>query len=339
MPPPNVKLESETPIDISHESLIRNWALLNEWTRDEALADQIEAEVTKSAAVFIQGGRKANDAAMPESRLAIALEWAKKHPRDVTSDVQSFLRACVKTRDQSKNARRHVLIASGVALLLTVVTALAAYFQQNAYKSLSLRFWRDAVQQLDSVSQGKEDLAAALIWAAEARNTEPKSLFYAGDRQGLYDFVSTQFSLSIQSSRIQTLSGQTIKAHSNNLRYAVTFDQVKSQLYNFGSAANGCEITSCSTVDGMLTEVEFDSQDRYVLSLSRNNHDTGKLIVWKLVRPGQWSQQDVPEVADMDLQSVNSYPALAMKKDQLSSPLYATLPKRIEIQPISRKRS
>lgn len=36
MPPPSVKLSAETKIDISHESLIRNWELLKGWVKDEA---------------------------------------------------------------------------------------------------------------------------------------------------------------------------------------------------------------------------------------------------------------------------------------------------------------
>jgi formylglycine-generating enzyme required for sulfatase activity len=36
MPPPGVTLQDDSMLDISHESLIRNWSQLNQWARDEA---------------------------------------------------------------------------------------------------------------------------------------------------------------------------------------------------------------------------------------------------------------------------------------------------------------
>jgi formylglycine-generating enzyme required for sulfatase activity len=36
MPPPGAPLQDESMLDISHESLIRNWAMLNDWAKEEA---------------------------------------------------------------------------------------------------------------------------------------------------------------------------------------------------------------------------------------------------------------------------------------------------------------
>jgi tetratricopeptide (TPR) repeat protein len=49
MPPADVALTPETVIDISHESLIRNWARLHEWVRDEGEAARIYRRLAEAA--------------------------------------------------------------------------------------------------------------------------------------------------------------------------------------------------------------------------------------------------------------------------------------------------
>src|SRR5947209_12248836 len=49
MPPAGVALDADTVIDISHESLIRNWQRLKEWVRDEAEAARIYRRLAGAA--------------------------------------------------------------------------------------------------------------------------------------------------------------------------------------------------------------------------------------------------------------------------------------------------
>src|SRR5215212_4909912 len=55
MPPAGTALEPETVIDISHESLIRNWARLREWVKDEADAARIYRRLAEAAAAYGAG--------------------------------------------------------------------------------------------------------------------------------------------------------------------------------------------------------------------------------------------------------------------------------------------
>jgi tetratricopeptide (TPR) repeat protein len=55
MPPEGVELEPETIIDISHESLIRNWGRLREWVKDEADAARIYRRLAEAAAAYGAG--------------------------------------------------------------------------------------------------------------------------------------------------------------------------------------------------------------------------------------------------------------------------------------------
>jgi hypothetical protein len=55
MPPAGVALDAETVIDISHESLIRNWGRLKEWVRDEAEAARIYRRLAGAASDYRAG--------------------------------------------------------------------------------------------------------------------------------------------------------------------------------------------------------------------------------------------------------------------------------------------
>ena len=74
MPSPEVELDGETIIDISHESLMRVWGRLREWVEEEAQAAGIYRRVAESATLHAQGlaGRYRD----PE--LGIALSWLHK---------------------------------------------------------------------------------------------------------------------------------------------------------------------------------------------------------------------------------------------------------------------
>ncbi len=55
MPPEGVELEPDTIIDISHESLIRNWGRLKEWVKDEADAARIYRRLAEAAGAYRAG--------------------------------------------------------------------------------------------------------------------------------------------------------------------------------------------------------------------------------------------------------------------------------------------
>ena len=55
MPPAGVPVTPETVVDISHESLIRNWGRLREWVRDEAEAARIYRRLADAAAAHRAG--------------------------------------------------------------------------------------------------------------------------------------------------------------------------------------------------------------------------------------------------------------------------------------------
>lgn len=75
MPPVGVALGPETVIDISHESLIRNWERLKVWARDEAEAARIYRRLAGAAADY----RAGIGGLLDEVTLQYALKWREKY--------------------------------------------------------------------------------------------------------------------------------------------------------------------------------------------------------------------------------------------------------------------
>jgi WD40 repeat protein/energy-coupling factor transporter ATP-binding protein EcfA2 len=77
MPPPHITLEEETMIDISHESLMRIWELLQVWIKDEQQSAQIYRRLAGSAILYNKTIKEAGLYKDPELR--IALNWIQDH--------------------------------------------------------------------------------------------------------------------------------------------------------------------------------------------------------------------------------------------------------------------
>jgi tetratricopeptide (TPR) repeat protein len=109
MPPVGFPLNSDTVIDISHESLIRNWDRLQVWVDEEAESAGIYRRLAENAVLHREG----KEGLLQDPALQIGLDWRKKsrpnaawagryHPE--FAEAMSFL-------DQSKQAREADLAA------------------------------------------------------------------------------------------------------------------------------------------------------------------------------------------------------------------------------------
>jgi energy-coupling factor transporter ATP-binding protein EcfA2 len=74
MPPAGTPLERDTIIDISHESLIRNWERLHEWAIEEAQSARIYRRLAEAAVLYHRG----EEGLWGGPFLQIALEWRDK---------------------------------------------------------------------------------------------------------------------------------------------------------------------------------------------------------------------------------------------------------------------
>lgn len=119
MPPPTdaltgtpVQLNRESLIDISHESLIRNWSRLKSWVDDESQSARIYKRLAETAMLHHSG----QEALLMDPALQGALDWREKnkpnavwarryHPEFTTA--MSYLDASAAAREADRLEREH----------------------------------------------------------------------------------------------------------------------------------------------------------------------------------------------------------------------------------------
>jgi WD40 repeat protein len=150
MPPAEVELNSESMIDISHESLIRGWMRLKDWVEDEARSARIYKRAADAAMLHKAG----EDALLTDPALQVALDWRDKsmpnaawarryHPE--FEGTMNYLAASVaardaEARDREQQHRKDVSYKRTrlTALLLLVSLLFAVGASVYAYKQRKL---------------------------------------------------------------------------------------------------------------------------------------------------------------------------------------------------------
>lgn len=106
MPPGDVALQPETVIDISHESLIRNWRRLKEWVNEEALSARIYRRLAEASVLHREG----SEGLAHDPGLQIALDWYQKSKPNVAwarryhPEFEESLRYLNESRDARQAA-------------------------------------------------------------------------------------------------------------------------------------------------------------------------------------------------------------------------------------------
>ena len=75
MPPVGTMLQPDTVIDISHESLIRNWQRLKEWVNEEAQSARIYRRLAETSVLHREG----SEGLLQDPYLQVALDWQEKY--------------------------------------------------------------------------------------------------------------------------------------------------------------------------------------------------------------------------------------------------------------------
>ncbi len=147
MPPPDVVLEADTILDISHESLMRCWERLLQWTGQEARSAWLYRRLADRAALYEQ----AEAGLLRNPELQLALQWRQeRQPSAAWADrydphfeqTMAFLeqsqaaweqeladQALARQRKQRQTQRLIVVLAC--AALITLLFGLYALWQRN----------------------------------------------------------------------------------------------------------------------------------------------------------------------------------------------------------------
>ncbi len=157
MPSPGIELTDDTIIDISHESLMRIWLRLINWTEEEARSGALYMRLASSAQLKEIGQR----GLLKNPELDIALQW-KEINNPTAKWAEGFKASFEKTMaylEESKNedleekkilaqkeATRKRLVRTIFGLLaLLVIAGLVASFIFNNKKNEALKSERDAL--------------------------------------------------------------------------------------------------------------------------------------------------------------------------------------------------
>lgn len=190
MPPADFEIDDSSIIDISHESLMRNWTRLSKWADEEAHAGQLYLDVAQAAQRHAEG----LVALWRDPELQFALTWREnEHPTAEWAErydpsfaqAMAFLDASKKERDDQvqrrERRRRRELRRSRIALaVLSTGFLLMLYLGYTAVqqKKAAVFAEHDAEERLEQVTTAqkraraeKERAEAEKRSAEEARST------------------------------------------------------------------------------------------------------------------------------------------------------------------------
>ena len=208
MPPAGVALKPETVIDISHESLIRNWDRLRAWVDDEAQSARIYRRLADAATDYYQkAGGLLDDVTLRyvlRWRERIKPEWAwgvRYHPdfntamaylelSSLSADARieaeqererrelETTRAFAEKQERAARRLRLLAIGMGVMFLLALGTAVVAFSarrhaRQSEREALALR--DDAVKQ--------QQVIASLLEREKGEKQKAREAEDAAERQ------------------------------------------------------------------------------------------------------------------------------------------------------------
>ncbi|MEM9008820.1 MAG: hypothetical protein AAGE59_35590, partial [Cyanobacteria bacterium P01_F01_bin.86] len=185
MPPADVALTETSVIDISHESLMRNWLRLKEWVGEEDRSATIYRRLSQTTQLHQQG--RANYLRDPE--LTIGLTWLRERTPNVVwaeryapnfDEAIAFLQASADAREEEainkerakkreiNRLRTFLVLLGGLSVLSGGLSVYALNQQQNANEKAQLALMRE--------QEAEEQKTVAGQQRDEAQRQEQKAL-------------------------------------------------------------------------------------------------------------------------------------------------------------------
>ncbi|MBE9114045.1 hypothetical protein IQ273_32270 [Nodosilinea sp. LEGE 07298] len=200
MPPPQVPLGASTMIDISHESLMRNWQRLKKWIDEETQSAQIYKRLADTAELHEKG--EAGYWRDPELTIGLTWQreqnpnsvWAERYAPDFNRAI-AFLEASAAARDaevaETEKARRQKInqlrtflsVFIGLSLLSVGFAVFALEQQKLAVKQTILAEEREKkAEEQTLIAQNEQSKAEAQRKIAQDKTKEAEKEKDAADR-------------------------------------------------------------------------------------------------------------------------------------------------------------
>jgi hypothetical protein len=122
MPPKNIALSSETVIDISHESLMRNWEDLQDWIEDEADSAKRYRRLVESATLYSNGQTgPLRDPELSDAWKWLESEklneaWANRYSLQWNTVLQFLANSNLELEDEKKGSQTYIRLAESAVL-------------------------------------------------------------------------------------------------------------------------------------------------------------------------------------------------------------------------------
>lgn len=142
MPPPDVPLNEQSVIDISHESIMRVWDRLSKWADEEAMSAEVYLRLSAAAQLYEEG--KTDLWRNPELEIGLkwyrenqpTALWAERYDKNF-EQAKAFLfkseqEAIAQQAQKERAARNRRRLAIGAIIILALFSAVALFLRQKA---------------------------------------------------------------------------------------------------------------------------------------------------------------------------------------------------------------
>jgi hypothetical protein len=172
-------LADDTYVDISHESLIRQWKKLSDWLAVESRASQNWRRLRDNVdAGYLVRGKELADIVAWRNEFKPSEPWAKRYGGDFPAAI-AFLDA--SERSEAAERRRTTLVRQGIfgiAALVLIVFAGAMYWEEVKTTQAALEGQTDA-KKAEQEARKAEDLAQQMVDALGKTNAQNAKLVEA----------------------------------------------------------------------------------------------------------------------------------------------------------------
>jgi WD40 repeat protein/energy-coupling factor transporter ATP-binding protein EcfA2 len=179
----NIPNLNDKLIDISHESLIRQWNTLSQWVDEETESVRIFKRVTDTARLYqnqqgdLLTGNELQRVSEWFAKFKPNMVWAQRYSSDAKDTIQFFHKSQQEWQAQQKEKQRQLqrkrrnrqLLIAGLIGVILLVSGLAISISLN-YRSrvklldmLALSYWRNSQE-----ARFRNDILGSLFFAAEA---------------------------------------------------------------------------------------------------------------------------------------------------------------------------
>lgn len=270
MPPADEALAPDTVVDISHESLMRVWERLRQWTDEEAQSAQRYRRLAETAALELD--KKASLWRDPD--LQLALDWrAQARPTAAWAaryapgfDVaMAFLDRSLADRDAERDADAAVAAKAQADQAARTKAETQATLQKGYARKMGQRAWLSGV--LAAIAVG---MAVAVEWGREQAVSARHDLMQALTQAEQARSAAEQARIAAVASREEALLAKA-DAEAARFTFARTA-QEQDQLLDRAKSldpALGAALTAESTSPTLFIQIQSDDQRAWATEMQQ----------------------------------------------------------------------